>query len=81
MDCVVEKSPFRVRTIPNDRGHGLQALSHWHLVDLGMEHVHITPRTPHDQRMGRPISENRRDESYQSLSYRYDADPEKKWTV
>jgi len=42
----VDKFPFRIRTIRTDRGHEFQALFHWHVADLGMEHVYIKPRTP-----------------------------------
>ncbi len=43
---VVEKFPFRIQTTRTDRGHEFQALFHWHVADLGMEHVYIKPRTP-----------------------------------
>ncbi|MCP4900608.1 MAG: transposase, partial [bacterium] len=46
IDYVVAKFPFRIRTIRTDRGHEFQALFHWHVADLGMEHVYIKPRTP-----------------------------------
>ncbi len=42
----MKKFPFRIRTIRTDRGHEFQALFHWHVADLGMEHVYIEPRTP-----------------------------------
>ncbi len=43
---VVEKLPFRIRTIRTDRGHEFQALFHWHVADLGVEHAYIKPLTP-----------------------------------
>jgi len=46
INYVVEKFPFRIRTIRIDRGHEFQALFHWHVADLGMEHVYIKPRAP-----------------------------------
>ena len=46
IDCVVDKFPFRIRTIRTDRGHELQALFHWHVEDKGMRHVYIKPRSP-----------------------------------
>ncbi len=46
INYVVEKFPFRIRTIRTDRGHEFQALFHWHVADLGMEHVYIKSRTP-----------------------------------
>jgi hypothetical protein len=42
---VVKKVPFRSRAIRTDRGHEFQAFFHWHVADLGMEHVYIKPRT------------------------------------
>lgn len=33
-------------TIRTDRGHEFRALFHWHVADLGMEHVYIKARTP-----------------------------------
>ena len=39
----MEKFPFRIRTIRTGRGHEFQALFHWHVADLGMEHVYIKP--------------------------------------
>jgi hypothetical protein len=46
INYAVKKFPFRIRTIWTDRGHEFQALFHWHVADLGMEHVYIKPRTP-----------------------------------
>ena len=45
-DYVVEKFPFRIKTIRTDRGHEFQAKFHWHVEDSGMEHVYIKPMTP-----------------------------------
>jgi transposase InsO family protein len=41
----VARFPFRIRQIRTDRGHEFQALFHWHVEDLGIEHVYIRPRT------------------------------------
>ncbi len=81
IDYVVEKFPFRIRTIRTDRGHEFQALFHWHVADLGMEHVYIKPRTP--QLNGKVERSHRtdKDEFYQLLTYRDDVDLEKKLAV
>jgi transposase InsO family protein len=78
IDYVVKKFPFRIRTIRTDRGHEFQALFHWHVADLGMEHVYIKPRTP--QLNGKVERSHRtdKDEFYQLLTYRDDVDLEKK---
>ena len=75
---VVEKFPFGIYTIRPDRGHECQALFHWHVADLGMEHVYIKPRTP--QLNGKVERSHRtdKDEFYQLLTYRDDVDLEKK---
>jgi len=81
INYVVEKFPFRIRTIRTDRGHEFQALFHWHVADLGMEHVYIKPRTP--QLNGKVERSHRtdKDEFYQLLSYRDDVDLNKKLAV
>ena len=81
INYVVEKFPFRIRTIRTDRGHEFQALFHWHVADLGMEHVYIKPRTP--QLNGKVERSHRtdKDEFYQLLTYRDDVDLEKKLAV
>ena len=74
----VKKFPFRIRTIRTDRGHEFQALFHWHVADLGMEHVYIKARTP--QLNGKVERSHRtdKDEFYQLLTYRDDVDLKKK---
>lgn len=81
IDYVVEKFPFRIRTIRTDRGGEFQALFHWHVADLGMEHVYIEPRTP--QLNGKVERSHRtdKDEFYQLLTYRDDVALEKKLAV
>jgi transposase InsO family protein len=78
INYVVEKFPFRIRTIRTDRGHEFQALFHWHVTDLGMEHVYIKPGTP--QLNGKVERSHRtdKDELYQLLTYRDDVNLEKK---
>jgi transposase len=46
MDHVIEKLPFRIHTIRTDNGHEFQSQFHWHVIDLGINHVYIKPRTP-----------------------------------
>ena len=43
---VVEKFPFRIKTIRTDNGHEFQTKFQWHVSDLGMLHVDIKPTTP-----------------------------------
>ena len=78
INYVVEKFPFRIRTIRTDRGHEFQALFQWHIADLGMEHVYIKSRTP--QLNGKVERSHRtdKDEFYPLLTYRDDVDLEKK---
>ena len=81
IDYVVEKFPFRIQTLRTDRGHEFQALFHWHVADLGMEHVYIKPRTP--QLNGKVERSHRtdKDEFYQLLTYKDDVDLEKKLAI
>ena len=81
INYVVEKFPFRIRTVRTDRGHEFQALFHWHVADLGMEHVYIKPRTPHLNGQVERSHRTDKDEFYQLLSYRDDVDLEKKLAV
>ncbi len=78
VNYVVKKFPFRIRSIRTDRGYGFQALFHWHVADLGMEHVYIKPRTP--QLNGKVERSHRtdKDEFYPRLTYRDDVDLKKK---
>ena len=78
IDYVVKKFPFRINTIRTDRGHEFQAQFHWHVADLGMEHVYIKPKTP--QLNGKVERSHRtdKDEFYQLLTYRGDVDLKKK---
>ena len=46
VDYVLQKLPFRVVRIQTDNGSEFQAAFHWHVQDLGIEHVYIRPRTP-----------------------------------
>jgi transposase InsO family protein len=73
-DYVVERFPFRIRTIRTDRGHECQAQFHWHVEDHGVRHVYIKPRSP--QLNGKVERSHRTDqeEFYQLLTYKDDVD-------
>ena len=43
INYVVDKFPFRIKTIRTDNGHEFQTKFHWHVSDLGMLHVYIKP--------------------------------------
>ena len=45
-DYVLERLPFRVETIQADNGAEFQSQFHYHLLDKGVSHVYIKPRTP-----------------------------------
>jgi len=74
MEYVIEKFPFRINTVRTDRGHEFQARFHWHVEDLGMQHVYIKPRTP--QLNGKVERSHRTDDTefYQLLTYTDDVD-------
>jgi len=74
MDYVIEKFPFRISTVRTDRGHEFQARFHWHVEDLGMQHVYIKPRTP--ELNGKVERSHRTDQTefYQLLTFTDDVD-------
>ena len=43
---MLAKLPFAVETIQTDNGSEFQGLFHWHLLDRGIGHTYIKPRTP-----------------------------------
>jgi transposase InsO family protein len=45
-DYVLERLPFRVEVIQTDNGTEFGASFHWHVLDKGIGHVYIKPRTP-----------------------------------
>lgn len=47
IDHVVQRFPFRIHAIRTDNGHEFQVKLHWHVEDLGMQHVYIRPASPH----------------------------------
>ncbi len=46
VDFVCERLPFQVERIQTDNGSEFQKDFHWHVIDKGIEHVYIKPRTP-----------------------------------
>jgi len=61
-----------------DRGHEWQARFHWHVEDMGIQHVYVKPRSP--QLNGKVERSHRTDqeEFYQLLTYTDDVDLNKK---
>ena len=45
-DYVLERLPFRVEVIQTDNGTEFGSSFHWHVLDKGIGHVYIKPRTP-----------------------------------
>jgi transposase InsO family protein len=45
-DYVAQKLPFRIEVIQTDNGAEFQSSFHWHILDKGIQHVYIKPRTP-----------------------------------
>jgi transposase InsO family protein len=46
IDYVLEKLPFNVEVIQTDNGAEFQAGFHWHVLDRGIDHAYIKPKTP-----------------------------------
>jgi IS30 family transposase len=46
IDHVLAKLPFAVERVQSDNGSEFGASFHWHLLDKGIDHVKIKPRTP-----------------------------------
>jgi transposase InsO family protein len=46
LDYVLERLPFRVEVIQTDNGVEFGTSFHWHVLDKGIGHVYIKPRTP-----------------------------------
>jgi len=46
VDYVLSKLPFRVRTIQTDNGAEFAQQFHFHVLDKGINHIYIKPRTP-----------------------------------
>ena len=78
IDYVIEKLPFRIKTVRTDNGHEFQARFHWHLLDLGINHVYIKPGSP---RLNGKVERSHRtdkEEFYQFLEDTDDVDLNKK---
>jgi len=74
INYVVEKFPFRIKTIRTDNGHEFQSKFNWHIHDLGMEHVYIKPGTP---RLNGKVERSHltdKQEFYQLIEYIDDVD-------
>ena len=64
--------------IKTDNGHEFQSRFHWHLQDLGIEHVYIKKGT---SRLNGKVERSHRtdaEEFYQLLEYKWDVDLNKK---
>jgi transposase InsO family protein len=46
VDYVLQRLPFGVDVIQTDNGAEFQSAFHWHVLDKGIQHVYIKPRTP-----------------------------------
>lgn len=46
VDYVLEKLPFQVEVIQTDNGAEFQSRFHYHVLDRGIGHVYIKPKTP-----------------------------------
>lgn len=46
IDYVLAKLPFQVEVVQTDNGSEFQGGFHWHLLDRGIGHVYIKPKTP-----------------------------------
>jgi transposase InsO family protein len=46
IDHVLSKLPFAIERVQTDNGSEFGASFHWHLLDKGVDHVRIKPRTP-----------------------------------
>ncbi|MFI6808086.1 integrase core domain-containing protein [Streptomyces luteogriseus] len=43
---VLQRLPFQVEVIQTDNGAEFQSAFHWHVLDKGIAHTYIKPRTP-----------------------------------
>lgn len=46
VDYVLTRLPFRTEIIQTDSGSEFQEQFYWHILDKGINHVYIKPRTP-----------------------------------
>lgn len=74
LNYVIDKFPFRIHTIQTDNGHEFQSKFHWNVLDSGMYHRYIKPRTPkHNGKVERSHKTDKM-EFYQLLTYTDDVD-------
>jgi transposase InsO family protein len=45
-DYVMQRLPFQVEVIQTDNGSEFGSAFHWHILDKGVGHIYIKPRTP-----------------------------------
>ncbi|MBO0879866.1 MAG: IS481 family transposase [Mycobacterium sp.] len=46
LDYMLSQLPFQVEAIQTDNGAEFQSSFHWHVLDKGIRHIYIKPRTP-----------------------------------
>lgn len=46
LDYVIQRLPFQVEVIQTDNGAEFQSAFPWHVLDKGIAHASIKPRTP-----------------------------------
>ncbi|MFB9966208.1 integrase core domain-containing protein, partial [Sinosporangium siamense] len=46
LDYVLQRLPFQVQVVQTDNGAEFQSAFHWHVLDKGIAHIYIKPRTP-----------------------------------
>lgn len=46
LDYVLSRLPFHTEVVQTDNGSEFQTQFHWHILDKGIKHVYIRPRTP-----------------------------------
>ncbi|MFD8283285.1 integrase core domain-containing protein [Streptomyces solisilvae] len=46
LDYTLQRLPFQVEVIQTDNGAEFQSAFHWHVLDNGIAHTYIKPRTP-----------------------------------
>ena len=46
IDEVLARLPFKTECVQTDNGAEFQGAFHWHLLDRGIQHIYIAPRTP-----------------------------------
>lgn len=74
LDYVIDKFPFRIKTVRTDNGHEFQNKFNAHVCDMGLQHVYIRPATPRlNGKVERSHLTDKR-EFYQCLDYVDDVD-------